>query len=68
MELANEYAEVRMRGVQTRNGIRRETVAPRLVAGSGSAALELETLTWQSHDVFSGFLQTPFGPEDAPDR
>ena len=26
--------------------------------------LELETLTWQSHDLFTGFLAEPFGPED----
>ena len=29
--------------------------------------VELESLTWQSHDLFSEFLATPFGPEDDPD-
>ena len=28
--------------------------------------LELETLTWQTHDLFTGFLADPFGPEDEP--
>jgi hypothetical protein len=64
MELANEYAEVRVRTVQTRNGVRLEIVAPRLGRGIRLCPLELETLTWQSHDVFSEFLRTPFGPED----
>ena len=29
--------------------------------------LELESLTWQSHDLFTGFLAEPFGPEDDRD-
>lgn len=55
---------MRVRTVQTRNGVRLEIVAPRLGCGIRLCPLELETLTWQSHDVFSEFLRTPFGPED----
>jgi hypothetical protein len=62
-ELANEYAVVTVRKVYTRNGVRLEIVAPRLGRGIRLDPVELETLTWQSHETFSGFLRTPFGPE-----
>ena len=26
--------------------------------------LELETLTWQSHDLFTRLLADPYGPQD----
>lgn len=63
MEIANEYARVQVRRVETRNGSRLEIVAPHLGRGIRLCPLELETLTWQSHDTFSDFLATPFGPE-----
>ena len=64
IELANEYAMVRVRQVHTRNGTRLEITAPRLARAIRLCPLELESLTWQSHEVFSGFLETPFGPEN----
>lgn len=64
IELANEYAAVRVRQIQTRNGTRLEIMAPRLGRAIRLCPLELESLTWQSHEVFSGFLETPFGPEN----
>ena len=64
IELANEYALVRVREVRTGNGVRLEIEAPRLGRVIRLCPLELESLTWQSHGVFSGFLETPFGPED----
>ncbi|MDA0313485.1 MAG: dihydrodiol dehydrogenase [Gemmatimonadetes bacterium] len=63
LELANEYALVRVRQVQTRNGVRLEIVAPRLGRAIRLCPVELESLTWQSHETFSAFLETPFGPE-----
>lgn len=66
IELANEYATVEVRKVHTHNGVRLEIVAPRLGRGIRLCPLELETLTWQGHDTFSKFLQTPFGPEGGP--
>lgn len=63
VELANEYAMVRVRHVHTGNGVRLEIVAPRLGTGIRLDPMELEALTWQSHDIFSDFLRTPFGPE-----
>jgi hypothetical protein len=62
-ELANEYALVQVRKVYTRNGVRLEIVAPRLGRGIRLDPVELETLTWQTHETFSTFLRTPFGPE-----
>jgi hypothetical protein len=67
-ELANEFALVRVRVVHTGNGVRLEIAAPRLGRGIRLCPLELETLTWQTHETFSHFLQTPFGPEASPDR
>jgi hypothetical protein len=67
MEIANEYARVRVRRVETRNGARLEIVAPHLGRGIRLCPLELETLTWQTHDTFSDFLATPFGPESEPE-
>ena len=62
-ELANEYAMVTVRKVRTRNGVRLEIVAPRLGRGIRLDPVELESLTWQSHETFSQWLRTPFGPE-----
>jgi len=62
-ELANEYAMVTVRKVYTGNGVRLEIVAPRLGRGIRLDPVELETLTWQSHETFSQWLRTPFGPE-----
>lgn len=67
LELANEYAAVVVRKVQTHNGVRLEIVAPRLGRGIRLCPLELETLTWQEHETFSKFLETPFGPEGDPE-
>lgn len=63
IELANEYAFVRVRQVQTGNGVRLEISSPRLGTSIRLCPVELESLTWQSHETFSAFLQTPFGPE-----
>jgi hypothetical protein len=68
MEIANEYARVQVRRVKARNGSRMEIVAPHLGRGIRLCPLELETLTWQTHDTFSDFLATPFEPEWEPDR
>ena len=64
-ELANEYACVEVRMVHTHNGVRLEIASPKLGYRVRLCPVELETLTWQSHETFSQFLATPFGPEDA---
>jgi len=68
VELTSEYASVRVRTVRTRNGVRLEIVAPHLGRGIRLCPLELESLTWQSHDTFTEFLRTPFGPEGQPEQ
>lgn len=65
--VANEFAEVVVRRRRTRNGTRLEIFAPKLGRGVALCPLELESLTWQPPDVFTSFLATPFGPEEAPD-
>jgi hypothetical protein len=67
VELANEYATVQVRRVHTGNGVRLEIVSPKLGRGIRLCPLELEALTWQTHETFSEFLRTPFGPETEPE-
>jgi hypothetical protein len=62
--LANEFAEVKLQIVKTRNGSRL-----RIESRNGQHAielcpLELESLTWQSAETFSSLLANPFGKED----
>lgn len=61
IEVGNEFAVVRVRKVLTRNGERLEIDAGRLGYWIRLDALELESLTWQSHDLFSKLLEQPFG-------
>jgi hypothetical protein len=61
--IANEFAQVTVCKVLTRNGERLEIRSPRLGRGIRLDPLELESLTWQTTETFSGFLQSPFGPE-----
>ena len=65
IELRNEFASVVVEVVRTRNGERLRIASPRLQREILLDPVELESLTWQDHEVFAAFLQTPFGPEDA---
>lgn len=60
--VANEFAMVTVEKVQTRNGERLEIVSPRLGFRIQLDAVELESLSWQRKDVFTQFLNTPYGP------
>lgn len=64
IHLGNEFADVVVSKVLTRNGMRLSIRAPKLDREILLCPLELESLTWQSPEVFSGFLATPFGPEE----
>ena len=64
IELANEFAAVTVRVVDTGNGVRLRIESARSGRSIDLDPLELESLTWQSHDVFTGFLAEPYGPED----
>lgn len=62
IEVTNEFAAISIRKVCTRNGERLEITAPRLGYRILLDALALESLTWQTMETFSRFLETPFGP------
>lgn len=67
IEISNEFADVLIRKVQTRNGERLEISAPRRGFRCMLDAVELESLTWQTVETFSGFLRASIGPEAAGD-
>ncbi len=66
IRLANEFGEVVVELVPTRNGARLRISVPASGRSILLCPLELEALTWQDHDLFSRLLQTPYGPEDPP--
>ena len=66
IQLANEFAAVTVRAVETGNGVRLRIESPRLGRVIDLDPLELEALTWQSHDLFTTLLSDPYGPEEAP--
>ncbi|MFC5138870.1 hypothetical protein ACFPK1_11555 [Actinomycetospora rhizophila] len=60
--LGNEFAEIRVRKVETRNGARLMIESPRSGQWVALCPLELEALTWQSDEVFSAMIGNPYGP------
>lgn len=64
IEISNEFAQVIVAKVFTRNGERLEINSPRLGRSIRLDPLELESLTWQTTETFSKFLEEPYGPED----
>jgi hypothetical protein len=64
VELANEFAAVTVRVVETRNGVRLRIESPRAGRAIELDPLELETLTWQTHDLFTRLLADPYGPPE----
>lgn len=62
--VANEFAEIRVRKVRTRNGERLEIASPRRGLSIQLDAIELESLTWQTPETFSSFLAGSIGPVD----
>lgn len=63
IEISNEFAQVIVAKVFTRNGERLEINSPRLGRSIRLDPLELESLTWQTTETFSKFLEEPYGPE-----
>jgi hypothetical protein len=63
IRLANEFAEVVVDCVRTRNGARLRISVPSSGRQILLCPLELEALTWQEPEMFSRLLQTPHGPE-----
>jgi hypothetical protein len=65
IKIANEFTEVEVDRVRTRNGIRLRIFVPSSGRQILLCPLELEALTWQDHGLFSHLLATPGGPADA---
>jgi hypothetical protein len=63
IELGNEFTQVVVELVRTRNGARLRISVPASGRQIALCPLELESLTWQEPEFFSGLLATPFGPE-----
>ena len=61
-EFANEFAFTLVRKVRTRKGARLEIVSPKLGYQIYLDAPLLESLTWQTPQTFSRFLEEPYGP------
>jgi hypothetical protein len=64
LRLANEFAEVVVERVTTRNGVRLRIFSPSSGTEIMLCPLELEALTWQDHELFAGLLADPFGPAE----
>lgn len=62
--IGNEFSVVRLRKISLPNGERLEIEAPKLGYSVQLDAADLESLTWQDAELFSGFLETPFGPAE----
>jgi hypothetical protein len=60
--IANEFAEVRVVRVDTRNGSRLLIESPKSGQWVSLDPLELESLTWQNTATFSAMIGNPFGP------
>ncbi|QKW11205.1 dihydrodiol dehydrogenase [Streptomyces sp. NA04227] len=64
--MVNEFTAVRISKISTRNGHRVEIRSLRLGHHVRLDPLALESISWQTPDVFSRFLDQPFGPEPGP--
>ncbi|WP_201317737.1 dihydrodiol dehydrogenase [Paenibacillus sp. EPM92] len=61
--IGSEFATVFVKKVYTRNGERLLISSPKLDKEILLDSIELESLTWQTTDTFSSFLEHPFGPK-----
>ncbi|MED4601063.1 hypothetical protein P9314_10150 [Paenibacillus validus] len=59
--VGNEFTQVLIKKVYTRNGERLEITSPKLNQSILLDPLALESLTWQEPEVFTEFLAKPFG-------
>jgi hypothetical protein len=60
--IANEFSEIHVVRVETRNGSRLMIQSPKSGQWITLDPLELESLTWQSTATFSAMIGNPFGP------
>jgi hypothetical protein len=61
-EFTNEFAYTLVRKVDTKSGARLEIISPKLGYQTYLGAPLLESLTWQTSQTFSRFLEEPYGP------
>ena len=59
IKLGNEFTEVVVERVQTRNGARLRISVPSSGHQILLCPLELEALTWQDHELFTSLLAKP---------
>lgn len=64
IKIKNGYTTVIIQRVDTGNGERISIRSPKLGLETKLDPLQLESLCWQDKEIFSGFLQDPFGPEE----
>lgn len=57
--IANEFSEIRIAKVRTRNGSRLLIESPKTGQWVALCPLELEALTWQSTETFSAMVGKP---------
>jgi 5-formyltetrahydrofolate cyclo-ligase len=62
ISVGNEFSEIRVVKVETRNGARLLIEAPKSGQWVALCPLELEALTWQNTATFSAMIGNPFGP------
>ncbi|TDC48912.1 dihydrodiol dehydrogenase [Actinomadura sp. KC345] len=62
--IGNEFAEVHVALVRTGNGSRLRIRDARSGREILLCPVELECLTWQTPELFSRLLSTPYGPEE----
>ena len=65
--LGNEFSEVRISRVDTRNGSRLLIESPKSGQWVSLCPLEVEALTWQGTATFSAMIAQSFGPLIADD-
>jgi hypothetical protein len=61
--ITNEFADISVRKVVSDEGERLEISAPRRGLSIQLDAAQLESLTWQTPETFSGFLKSSLGPD-----
>ena len=62
ISLGNEFTEIRVARVETRNGSRLLIESPKSGQWVALCPLEIEALTWQDTTTFSAMIGNPFAP------
>ncbi|QOW01558.1 hypothetical protein [Rhodococcus pyridinivorans] len=62
IQIANEFTVIQVGYTRTGSGERLVVTSPRLGFQTHLDPLQLESLTWQTPDMYSELLDTPYGP------